>query len=261
MKRIKNKRKLKIKIKHFDETLYTIDKAQSEKFKSDLARKGINESNYLFISINCPKRIGITNKKKQFDYLDDLLKSLTIFYVACFEWSDERSDGYHLHIIVSEEEFNIELIPDELLVDDLYHQSEFLANNCLDKCLGYVCKERKGCTASNRKEKFYFTNIPERKLIPIAVRSIMTEKTTEETIILEKVEDQVFKERIKAKNPKGILKSFFEKFLKVVKRFFPTLFINKKTVFTDGNQSYNICQNTRDGPFGWRKTKEDRWSC
>jgi hypothetical protein len=241
---------IKTKKKQFEETIYTFDEYQKEKFNSALGRKGINELNYIMITINCPKRFYIWEPKKQFDYLVNLLKSLSIYYVACIEWCDERSNGYHLHIIISKEDLNFELFPYELFIDDLFHKSVLRGNHCLDRCLGYLTKERKDCTSYNRKEKFYLTNIPERSLIPLALRSNITKEATEETIILEKIDYQVFKQRIKARKPKDILKSFFEKILKRVKRFFPVLFINKKTAFKNGNQPYNICQNTRDGPFG-----------
>ncbi len=241
---------IKTKKKQFEESVYTFDQYQKEKFNSALGRKGINELNYIMITINCPKRFYIWEPKKQFDYLVNLLKSLNIYYVACIEWCDERSNGYHLHIIISKEDLNFELFPYELFIDDLFHKSVLRGNHCLDRCLGYLTKERKDCTSYNRKEKFYLTNIPERVLIPLAVRSNLIEETTEETTVFEKEDYKVFKERIKVNNPKEMLKSFFENTLKEVKRFFSRLFIFKKTCLINGDQSHNICQNTRDGPFG-----------
>jgi hypothetical protein len=245
--RLRKKKKLRTKKKYFDQTVYTFDPHQKAMFKTALARMGITMSNYVMITVNCPNYIDIKDKQLQLNFLIEFLNNFKFSYVACCEWSDQRANGYHLHIIISREDLDLNL---NLFLDDTCYESELLVDNSLDRCLGYITKERTGCTANNRKEKFYFTNIPERKLIPIAVRSIITEKTTEETIILEKVECQVFKERIKANNPKEMLKSFFENTLKEMKRFFSRLFIYKIKGLINENQSHNICQNTRDGPFG-----------
>jgi hypothetical protein len=244
MKKLKNKRRLKIEIKDFTEALYTIDEAQLERFKSDLARKGIDESNYLFISINCPKRIALTEKEKQLDYLFNLLKCLSIFHVACIEWSDERSNGYHLHIIISEKDFNFNLFPDELYVGDSFYKSELLVDNSLNRCLGYLCKERKGCTASNRKEKFYFSNIPERKLIPIGIRSITKEETLNEAI--EESKEPIVEQTIT--KPKKKLKVFFKDLIKKVKTLISRLFIKNHEQYYYDCKKEIVCHSGRDGP-------------
>lgn len=252
--RLVNKKNLKTKKKRFNETVYTYDSHQKAVFKCALARMGISQLNYVMITVNCPEYIDIKDKQSQLAFLIAFLNSFNFCYIASCEWSDERANGYHLHIIISREDLDLNL---NLFSDDTCHISELLVDNSLDRCLGYITKERKGCTASNRKEKFYFSNIPERRLKPLAVRS----KITEEPIVFEKEDYQVFKERIKVNNTKEILKSFFENALKEVKRFFSKLFIYKKTGLINGDQSQNICQNTRDGPFGWWETKKDRWSC
>jgi hypothetical protein len=243
-KKLKSKRKLKLKIRHFDESKYTVDRVQLDRFKSDLARKGINNSNYLFISINCPKRIEIKEGKKQFDYLDTILKNLTIFYVACFEWSDERSNGYHLHIIISEEDFDFNLFPDELFVDDSFYKSELQVDNSLDRCLGYMTKERKGCTAKNRKEKFYFSNIPERRLIPIGIRPIIKEDNLVE--VIDEAKEQMIKETQNKQKKK--LKVFYEELFIKVKTVISRLFIKNQEQYYYDYKKEIICQSTRDGP-------------
>jgi hypothetical protein len=238
MKRIKTKKK------HFEETVYTFDEYQKEKFKSNLARKGINELNYIMITINCPKRFYIWEPKKQLDYLINLLNSLKISFVACIEWCDERSNGYHLHIIISKGDLNVELFPNELFVDDLFYKSVLRRNHCLDRCLGYLTKERKDCTAFNRKEKFYYSNIKERKLIPLSTRIVEKEK-----ILIEENEVTLTSNETSIRrDPKEILRRFFTKALAYVRRAFSALFIRKKSVFIDGNQSFHIRQNARDGP-------------
>lgn len=230
--------------KHFDETVYTFDAHQKAKFKTALARMGINESNYIFLTINCPKRIDIREKKKQYNYVVRILKSLNIFYVACCEWSDERANGYHLHIIISIKDLNFELFPDELFIDDLFHKSDLLVNNCLDRCLGYLCKERKGCTAQNRKEKFYFNNIPERKLVPIGIRQIIKGETPDQAIEA-RSEKAVNNSQTK---PKNKILVFFKNKITKVKSLFSRLFIEKKIQFKYEYTEKNLRQNTRDGP-------------
>ncbi len=235
---------IKTKKKQFEETIYTFDEYQKEKFNSALGRKGINELNYIMITINCPKRFYIWEPKKQFDYLVNLLKSLSIYYVACIEWCDERSNGYHLHIIISEEDFDFNLFPYELFVDDSFYKSELLVDNSLDRCLGYITKERKGCTAKNRKEKFYFSNIPERRLVPIGLRPILEEDTPYEAI--EEAKEQILKETQNKQKKK--LKVFYKELFIKVKTVISWLFIKNQEQYYYDNKNEIVCQTTRDGP-------------
>jgi hypothetical protein len=238
MKRIITKKKL------FEDTVYTVDEYQKEKFKSDLARKGINELNYIMITINCPKRFYIWEPKKQLDYLIKLLNSLHVNYVACIEYCDERSNGFHLHFIISKEDLNVEVFPDELFVDDLFHKSVLRRNHCLDRCLGYLTKERKDCTAYNRKEKFYFSNIQERKLIPIGIRPITKYETPYEAI--EETNEEIVQDP--QNNPKKKYIVFFKDFLNKVKSVISGLFNKNQEQYYNDYKKEIVCQSTRDGP-------------
>jgi hypothetical protein len=156
---------LQTRKKRFEEAEYTTNKKQKEDFASLIKRIGINELNYIMITINCPTYIS--GWAEQLRYLKTFLKRIKTNYVACLEWSDQRSNGYHLHLIISRE------LIDHINIPKTAYISELLVNNCLDRCLGYICKERKGCVVN---EKTYFTNISERKLIPITNRFVSDEE-------------------------------------------------------------------------------------
>jgi len=225
---------LKIRQKKFEETDYATNEKQKEDFASLLKRIGINDSNYVMVTINCPDYI--TDWQKQLRYLERRLERIKIKYVACFEWSDKRANGYHLHLIISREDGNIEVFPSKTC-----HISEMLINNCLERCLAYVCKERKGCVVDEKK---YCTNIPERKLVPIAIRIIMKEETP----------NQVFEEHSEQAlnnpqtKPKKELKGFFKDLLKKVKTLISRLFIKNQEQYYYDYKKEIVCQSTRDGP-------------
>jgi hypothetical protein len=160
------------------------------------------------------------------------------------EWSDERANGYHLHIIISKEDLNFELFPDELFVDDSFYKSELQVDNSLDRCLGYMTKERKGCTAKNRKEKFYFSNIPERRLIPIGIRPIIKEDNLVE--VIDEAKEQMIKETQNKQKKK--LKVFYEELFIKVKTVISRLFIKNQEQYYYDYKKEIICQSTRDGP-------------
>jgi hypothetical protein len=151
-------KKTKISKKQFEENEYRTDDNQMDTFRSLLKRSAICRDNYEMVTINCPNRIK--ESKNQLRYLNRFLSKLTVKYVGCMEWSDERANGYHLHLIVSK-------------IDSQYHTfskrnchiSQFNACHTLERCMRYVCKERRNLVT---KEKQYFTNIEGRNLIPIA---------------------------------------------------------------------------------------------
>ncbi len=239
--RLINKKNLKTKKKRFNETVYTYDFHQKAVFKCALARMGISQLNYVMITVNCPEYIDIKDKQSQLAFLITFLNSFNFCYIASCEWSDERANGYHLHIIISREDLDLNL---NLFSDDTCHISELLVDNSLDRCLGYITKERKGCTASNRKEKFYFSNIPKRKLIPLGIRQVIKEETT----------NQVVEEAIKhvVKNPwtkpNRKFEVFFKDILYNVKTVISRLFIHKKKLFNYEYKKEIVCESGRDGP-------------
>lgn len=239
--RIRKKKKLRTKKKYFDQTVYTFDPHQKAMFKTALARMGITISNYVMITVNCPEYIGIKEKKSQLAFLIAFLNSFKFSYVACCEWSDERANGYHLHIIISREDLDLNL---HLFSDDTCYESELLVDNSLDRCLGYITKERTGCTASNRKEKFYFSNIPERNLVSIGVRPVIKEEAPVQAI--EEQSEQAINHL--PTMPKKKLKVFFKDLLKKVKTMISRLFIKKKKLFDYEFKKEIICKSTRDGP-------------
>src|SRR5574343_2087419 len=202
------------KKKQFEESEYTINKKQKETFASLLKRIGINEWNYTLITINSPDYI--TDWQKQLKYFERRLKRIKINFVACLEWSDKRAHGYHLHLIISSEDIDLLDIPKKT-----GHKSELLVNNCLDRCIGYLSKERRGCVVN---EKEYYTNINERKLVPVAIRSITTVEAPVE--VVEEHNVPVLNEP-KTK-PKKELKVFFTDLIKKVKIVISRLFIRNK---------------------------------
>lgn len=237
----KNKKELKTKKKRFEETEYTFDPHRKAMFKCDLLRKGINEFNYRMVTINCPLYIDIMDKEMQLVFLSDFLKSLKFYYVACCEWSDERANGYHLHLIISKESLELYI---SLFSDDTCHISELLVDNSLDRCLGYLTKERKGCTTANRKEKFYFSNIQEQKLVSIGVRPVINEETPIHTV--EAQSEQVFNHP--QTKPKKELKVFFKDLLKKVKTVISRLFIKNQEQYYYEYKKEVVCQSIRDDP-------------
>jgi hypothetical protein len=241
MNKLRIKKKLKTKKKRFEETDYTFDPHRKAMFKSYLSRIGINEFNYRMVTVNCPLHIDIRDKQMQLDFLSDFLKSLKFKYVACCEWSDQRANGYHLHIIISREDLDLNL---HLFSDDTCYESELLVDNSLDRCLGYITKERTGCTGKNRKEKFYFSNIQERKLVSIGVRPVIKEEAPNQ--VIEEAIEHAFKYPRVFPNKK--FKVFFKAFLNKVKTFISGLFIKKKERFDYVYKKETALHSTRDGP-------------
>jgi hypothetical protein len=237
----RKKKKLKTKKKSFDQTVYTFDAHQKAKFKTALARMGITLSNYVMITVNCPEYIDIVDKELQLTFLISFLNSFKFSYVACCEWSDERANGYHLHIIISREDLDLN---SHLFSDETCYESDLLVDNSLDRCLGYITKERKGCTTKNRKEKFYFSNISERKLIPIGISHIIKEEP--QVKVSEESEAQIVEET-RAK-PKKKLKVFLKALFKRVKILISRLFIKNQEQYYYDYKKEIVCHSGRDGP-------------
>jgi hypothetical protein len=226
---------LQTRKKRFEESEYTTNEKQKEDFASLLRRIGINELNYVMITINCPNYIS--DWLEQYRYLNKFLKRIKIKYVACLEWCDQRSNGYHLHLIISRENMDFINIPTKT-----GYISELLVNNCLNRCLGYICKERKGCVVNEKK---YYTNISERKLVPVAVRQMTKEESPTQTTEKHSIQAD---NHHQAKPKKMKLKVFIKDLIKKVKTFISRLFIKNQARYYYDYKKEIVCSSRRDSP-------------
>ena len=223
--KLKRMNTLKIKKNQFAETEYQTDQYQFDLFKSLLNRVGVLENDYSMVTVICPPRLKDYDSQKI--HLMNFLKKIDKPYCACMEWSSERSKGNHLHIVLAKEYTELQIFSNKYC-----HVSDEKAFYNLERCLKYVCKERKNIVV---KEKEYFTNIEARSLVPIAILKADETQIPDVAFICPQVKVVVGVQSLKPK-----FRKFFFSGIEIFKQFFSTLFIVKRKVKVIGNQQNNL---------------------